>query len=146
MFRFNLYALATISLAVAALIAAIAPSPAKASAADEAAALAAAKSWLALVDKGQIGLAWDQSAPLLKAGAPKQQFVSQVKGVRDLYGKVVSRVLKSKTYAKSLPGAPDGEYVVIQFDTSFQQKKDSVETITPMKDKGQWKVSGYYIK
>ena len=47
----------------------------------------------------------------------------------------------------SLPGAPDGEYVVLQFDTSFANKKEAVETVTPMLDKdGKWKVSGYYIK
>lgn len=31
--------------------------------------------------------------------------------------------LSSKTYMTSLPGALDGEYVVIQFETSFQNKK-----------------------
>jgi hypothetical protein len=45
------------------------------------------------------------------------------------------------------PGAPDGEYVVIQFETSFEKKKSSIETITPIKEKdGSWRVSGYYIK
>jgi len=46
---------------------------------------------------------------------------------------------------KPLP--PDGEYVVIQFKTSFENKKAAIETITPMLDKdGKWKVSGYFIK
>ena len=54
---------------------------------------------------------------------------------------------KSQIYATSLPGAPDGEYVVIQYKTSFVNKKDAIETITPMLDKdGKWRVSGYYIK
>lgn len=114
--------------------------------ADEAQAVAAAKSWLELVDKGAIGQAWSQSAPFLKTAAPKQKFIAQVKPLRDAFGKVLSRTLKSKTYTTSAPGAPDGEYVIIQFDTSFENKKNAVETITPMKDKGQWKVSGYFIK
>ncbi len=47
----------------------------------------------------------------------------------------------------SLPGAPDGEYVVIQIQTSFENKKSAVETITPMLDKdGRWRVSGYQIR
>ena len=47
----------------------------------------------------------------------------------------------------SIPGAPDGEYVVIQFKTSFENKKSGIETVTPMLDKdGKWRVSGYYIK
>jgi len=59
----------------------------------------------------------------------------------------MSRELKTAKYATSLPGAPDGEYVVIQFKTSFANKADALETITPMKDdKGAWRVSGYFIK
>jgi hypothetical protein len=46
-----------------------------------------------------------------------------------------------------LPGAPDGEYVVIQFEASFEKKKAAVETVTPMVDEdGEWRVSGYYLK
>jgi hypothetical protein len=67
--------------------------------------------------------------------------------VREPLGKTVSRTVKSMQYTTTLPGAPDGEYVVIQFDSSFTNKKTAVETITPMLDKdGMWRVSGYYIK
>jgi hypothetical protein len=62
-------------------------------------------------------------------------------------GALVSRKLKSAQYATSLPGAPDGQYVVIQYDTVFQNKSAAVETVTPMLDKdGHWRVSGYYIR
>jgi hypothetical protein len=55
--------------------------------------------------------------------------------------------LRSKHYTNTLPGAPDGEYVVIQYETSFENKKSAIETITPMLDEdGRWRVSGYYIK
>ena len=43
-------------------------------------------------------------------------------------------------------GAPDGEYVVLQFQADFENKAQAVETITPMLDEGQWRVSGYYIR
>ena len=50
-------------------------------------------------------------------------------------------------YQTSLPGAPDGQYVVIQFKTSFENKRSAVETVTPMFGKDQrWRVSGYYIR
>jgi hypothetical protein len=46
-----------------------------------------------------------------------------------------------------MPGAPDGEYVVVQYETEFERKASAVETITPERDKsGTWRVSGYYIK
>ena len=63
------------------------------------------------------------------------------------WARLLSRNLKSAAFTKTLPGAPDGEYVVIQYDSSFEHKQSAAETITPMLDKdGEWKVSGYYIK
>ena len=40
-----------------------------------------------------------------------------------------------------------GEYVVIQFNTVFDNKQSAVETVTSVLDKdGKWKVAGYFIK
>jgi hypothetical protein len=62
-------------------------------------------------------------------------------------GKLINRQIKSKTYAKQLPGAPDGQYVVIQFASSFENTKTATETVTPMlEEDGLWRVPGYYIK
>src|SRR3990172_8443962 len=45
------------------------------------------------------------------------------------------------------PGAPDGQYVVIQYETSFERKSSAIETITPIREKdGKWRVAGYYIR
>jgi len=47
----------------------------------------------------------------------------------------------------TLPGAPDGEYVVFQFNASFDQKAAAVETVTAIREKdGTWHVGGYFIK
>jgi hypothetical protein len=111
------------------------------------AAVKAAETWLALVDAGKHAESWEETAQMFKARVSKEQWVNALTSVRSPLGRVESRAVKSSTYTKSLPGAPDGEYVVIQFDTVFEKKKSSVETITPTKDKdGQWRVSGYYIK
>lgn len=57
------------------------------------------------------------------------------------------RKVKSTTCNTSLPGAPDGEYVVIRLETSFEYKKSAIETVRPMLEKdGRRRVSGYYIK
>jgi hypothetical protein len=64
-----------------------------------------------------------------------------------MFGGVEERTIKSTEYATSLPGAPDGHYVIIQYETAFEKKQSAVETVTPMKDSdGQWRVSGYFIK
>jgi len=121
--------------------------PTSANEADEDAAVAASKQWLAIVDKGQFGQCWDQTASFFKANVKKKDFEVKLKASRGQFGDLVNRKLKVKKFTTTMPGAPDGKYVVIQYDTSFAQKKDAVETITPMLDKdGKWKVSGYFIK
>jgi hypothetical protein len=113
----------------------------------EDAAQAAAESWLTLVDAGDYAGSWEQAAKVFK-GAVKQADWSQMAGgVRNPLGKLVSRKLKSREYAERLPGAPDGRYVVIQYDTVFEHKASAVETVTPMVDPdGAWRVSGYFIR
>ena len=118
--------------------------------ADEAAkkaAQAATEQWLALVDQGQYAESWGTAASYFKNAVPENQWVQSMKGARQPLGKMISRTLKSATFTKSLPGAPDGQYVVIQYATSFENKASAVETVTPMRDPDkQWRVSGYFIK
>ena len=76
-----------------------------------------------------------------------EQWQAQVGAVRKPLGKLVSRKLRSKQYTTTLPGAPDGKYVVIQFEAAFESKASAIETVTPMADTdGKWRVSGYYIR
>lgn len=116
------------------------------SAAEEA-AVKASKAWLELVDSVKYDASWEEAAQYFKNVISKDKWISTIKGARDPLGKVLKRTLKSKQYTKTLPGAPDGEYVIIEYDTSFENKKSAVETITPMLDKdGKWRISGYYIR
>ena len=113
----------------------------------EKAAEQAAISWLALVDSGNYAQSWQEAASLFKAQVSKDQWEKMVASARGPLGSLVSRKLASARYTTQLPGVPDGEYVVIQFDSSFEHKKSAIETVTPMLDKdGQWRVSGYFIK
>ena len=113
----------------------------------EKAAVSASLAWLALIDAGRYDESWQETAQLFKAAVTKQQWRTSMVAYRKPLGKLISRTLKSKTYTTSLPGAPDGNYVVIQYTTTFENKKSAIETITPILDgDGQWRVSGYYIK
>jgi hypothetical protein len=106
-----------------------------------------ADAWLALVDQGKYDQSWEEAARLFKGAVTKEKWREAASAVRAPLGKLVSRKLKSRQYSKTLPGAPDGEYVVIQYDSSFENKKEAVETVTPMLDPdGVWRVSGYYIR
>ncbi len=111
------------------------------------AAVAAAEEWLTMVDDGKYVQSWKEAAQYFKNAVKQEQWEQSLQAVRNPLGKLISREVKSKTYTTSLPGAPDGEYVVIQFKSSFENKKSAIETVTPMMDKdAKWRVSGYYIR
>ncbi|MGK7873741.1 MAG: DUF4019 domain-containing protein [Xenococcaceae cyanobacterium] len=113
----------------------------------EPAAVEAAQAWLALVDAEKYSESWETAAEYFKNVVTVQQWEQALTAIRKPLGKVQSRELKSKQFMTELPGAPDGEYVVIQYETSFENKKSAIETITPMLDKdSKWRVAGYYIK
>lgn len=110
-------------------------------------AVKAAESWLALVDARDYKKSWEEAAPFFKERVSEFDWIKMAALARDPFGKLKSRELKTAKYTKTLPGAPDGEYVVIQFRTSLAHKENAIETVTPMKDEhGAWKVSGYFIK
>jgi hypothetical protein len=113
----------------------------------EEAAVAASQAWLSLVDGGNYSGSWEEAAEYFRTAVTVEQWQRSMRAFREPLGGVLSRKLKFKQYTNSLPGAPDGEYVVVQYETSFENKKSAIETITPMLDKdGTWRVSGYYIK
>ena len=113
----------------------------------EKAAQKAAESWLSLVDSGEYSESWNKAAQIFKQKVSLQQRKTALDSVRIPFGKLKSRKFKTAVYTETLPGAPDGKYVVIQYETIFDKKKSSIETVTPMMEKdGQWKVSGYFIK
>ena len=112
----------------------------------EDAAVAAAEEWLKRVDKCDYAGSWTEAAEFLRNAMKQAQWVQALTAYHTPLGKVISRKVISKALKTSLPGAPDGEYVIIQFATSFENKKSAVETVTPMLEKdGKWRVSGYYI-
>jgi hypothetical protein len=110
-------------------------------------AQAAAESWLGVVDNGKYAESWNQAAAYFKAAVTQDQWQKMLTTTRTPLGKMLSRKLKSATYTRTLPGAPDGEYVILQFESSFEHKSSAIETVTPMLDQdGRWRVSGYFIK
>jgi hypothetical protein len=106
-----------------------------------------AEAWLALTDSGKYADSWDQASSAFKAKVSRSMWVDQLTAVRGPFGKVVSRKLTAAQYKKSPPGAPEGEYVVVQYATNFENKSDSVETVSLMLDKDtKWRTVGYFIK
>lgn len=109
-------------------------------------AFESAQAWLELVDSGEYAQAWLASASANRDAVTKESMVETYNGFRGTMGDVASRKLKSARYTTSLSDAPPGEYVVIEFNTTFADNRRFLERVTPMlEEDGTWKVSGYYL-
>jgi hypothetical protein len=142
-----LLAAAIVALSAYAAEEAPEPTPVAPMVLDTAPAMSVADAWLSYVDTGRYGESWEDSAAYFKGAVPKTQWQNILDQARGPLGVTIARKVRSATYTRSLPGAPEGEYVVIQYDTRFENRPQSVETVTPMREKdGRWKVAGYHIK
>ena len=107
----------------------------------------AVRDWLALADIADAAGTWATSAPLFQRAVPAEAWARALDAARAPLGAVVARTLRTGRPATELPGAPDGQYVVFEFETQFTNKRVAVETVTPMRDTdGRWRVAGYFIR
>jgi len=109
-------------------------------------ASATARSWAGLLDSKQWDGSWRAAGSMFKSQLTSAQWATTIQSVRQPLGRVSSRTLQSAVQTKTLPGAPTGDYQVLQFQTRFATKPDAVETIVLAREKGSWRVSGYYIR
>ncbi|HXF75163.1 MAG TPA: DUF4019 domain-containing protein, partial [Methylomirabilota bacterium] len=108
---------------------------------------AIAEAWLVQIDSGNYSRSWKEASEYFRGAVTAKSRIDALSGTRQPLGKLIWRKLAKSQDAQSLPGAPDGHYVVIQFDTSFSNKKSAVETVTFMRERdGKWKAAGYYIQ
>ncbi|MDE3270530.1 DUF4019 domain-containing protein [Pseudoalteromonas sp. G4] len=106
----------------------------------------AANEWLALVDKGEYATSWQGTSERFQRLVNEKQWQTALEQVRFPLGKLIHRnVIESTEHAK-LPGMPEGRYQVIQFDTQFENKAQSIETLSMMFSDGKWQTIGYFIK
>ena len=110
-------------------------------------ALEAAEDWLELVDRQQYSRGWETASERLNVIITRRDFIKSLNDTRKPLGKVKSRRLSSKKYTRSIPDAPDGQYVVIQYTTTFKNKPSAVEMVTIMLNgDNRWRVLGYHFK
>lgn len=115
------------------------------SASDKASA-GAAEAWARLLDGQRWGESWKASSTMFKSKINEAGWVSMIQPLRGQLGPVSSRSLKGVSSTSTLPGAPDGDYRIVQFDTAFANKADAVETVVLSREGTAWAVSGYFIR
>ncbi|AJP59897.1 hypothetical protein UC34_18265 [Pandoraea vervacti] len=110
-------------------------------------ALEAAGLWLGLADVNRARQSWEQAAPVFQRAISADDWARSLQDARTPLGKVKSRKTHDAVFTRSLPGQPDGEYVVIQYDTVFEHKAEAHEMVTmAFGIDGRWRVAGYLVR
>lgn len=115
-------------------------------AASESPAAKAARAWVAIVDDRKWEQSWQAAAAMFKSQVTAAGWAAAVEPVRTPLGAVLKRQFHNATKHDSLPGAPAGDYEIVEFKTSFAKAKDMTETVVLSKEDGSWKVVGYFIR
>ena len=110
-------------------------------------AQAAAQHWLALADAGQRAATWTEAAEPFQRAVTQADWEQTLQTVRAPLGALKSRTLKTSRFLKNPPGAPDGDYVMVTYDSVYANQPAVTETVTQVRGKdGSWKMSGYFIR
>ncbi|MBV9009853.1 MAG: DUF4019 domain-containing protein [Verrucomicrobia bacterium] len=76
----------------------------------------------------------------------EDEFLSWMRARRAPLGKPKNRAFFRVTYSHTLLGAPDGNYELVIFKTSFEHKAKAAEEVTLTTETGRWQVSGYQMR
>ncbi len=114
---------------------------------DTAPAVSAAESWWALLDRAEFGQSWEDASSTLRAAITRADWEKRLVSARTATGRLLSRRVKAVEHRSSLPGAPDGEYVVIETDAAFEKLPAAVETaVMTLEAGGEWRAAGYFVR
>jgi hypothetical protein len=139
-------AIAAVALHTPATPSAQTPMPSPAASAVHAEGLEAARQWLALTDQAKWEASWQSAGAMFRTQVTSDRWAGMVKPVRGPLGAVSLRSFQSATKTKTLPGAPDGDYEVLKFQTDFAQRSGATETVILAREGTGWRVVGYLIQ
>ena len=105
----------------------------------------AGENWLSLLDNQKYEESWKQAASMFRDQVTQEQWLISLRRFRDPLGPLLSRTTSRVDFAKSLRGAPDGDYAIIHFTTSFKNKNDVTERLTLVKEDAKWQMAAYAI-
>ena len=129
----------TVSCIVTAIL-----TPTTANAESEEEVSAAAQKWLSLVDDLKYEESWKEASSTFRDEVTQEQWIAALTRSREPLGLLVSRTRTRIQFTNSLRGAPDGEYVILHFQTTFANKT-ATERLTLVKEDGRWRLAAFGI-
>jgi len=123
------------------------PPPTQPTLGDDKEAIEAGKKWLELLDADKSGVAWDSASKQLQSVVKREAFVAEVRAARKPLGKLESRTAIKFARAHELPGAPAGDYAIIEFEAKYPKGKQLSEQVIWTIEAGDvWRVAGYFYR
>lgn len=111
------------------------------------ASAAAGLQWLGLLDKERYDDSWKTGSELFQKTMREHEWTVFLQKVRKPLGKVKSRQMIDQRTAENPKGLPKGEYMVLFYNTSFDNKAQAYELVTLMQEQdGQWKILSYQVQ
>ena len=107
-----------------------------------------ARTWLERIDAGQYETSYGQLADSVKKTATPEKWTRTLADSRKTLGKVLKRTWNQSRFLTTLPDMPDGEYMLVSFETTFEHREKATETITLAKHPNgtAWQIIGYDIR
>jgi hypothetical protein len=105
----------------------------------------AGEAWLSLIDHQQYEESWKAASESFRNQVKIELWTQSLKRYREPMGGLVSRTSPKVDFAKELKGAPDGEYAIIHFQTSYEKKDSVTERLTLVREDGTWKALAFAL-
>ena len=109
-------------------------------------AIVAAEQFVKLIDASDFSTAYAGASKLMHLSHPESDWVARVKLSTVLVGAVQKRKLVSVLARDTYPRFPDGEYLLIYFESQRQHKQKATEVVLVHEVAGAWQVCTYRLK
>ena len=111
----------------------------------EEAARNTAEQWLAKADAGDHAGNWAMTTPEFQVQIRKEDWVARQETFYQQLGRPTRRELLAAKYTASVPGTPEGEYVLIQYRRDARAGGPVLETLTMKRSGEKWQTAGYWV-
>ncbi|MEO0690395.1 MAG: DUF4019 domain-containing protein [Pseudomonadota bacterium] len=114
---------------------------------EDAESLDRAQAFLKETDAGNWEESWNVAGEFFQKESTSEEWTSMVEPVRSPLGAVEERRLASAQKTSTLPGAPEGDYEVLQYTTKFSATdRLAIETVVMVRNGDSFDVAGYFIR
>lgn len=88
-----------------------------------------AENFLTQLDQNEFSSAWQQTSPLFRILTDEAAWKHKQQVLRQAYGPLESRRFLRLSYRTTYAHSPDGIYVIIQYQSHFENKAETRETV-----------------